>query len=137
MTVPSGGARVPRPRRGLSGRRLVADLETRLLGRRREATLDACLHPGHQRAVAKLIPAFLRVMDRDDHPAVGGRARGMEHLALRQAAVAGMPRCDRRRVLLLGAISEPMYDAISHLAAPLHLEATRRAARSRPYTRRS
>src|SRR4051812_21028627 len=69
-------------------------------------------------------------MDRDDHPAVGRRARGMEHLALRQAAVAGMHRCDRRLVLLLGAISEPMYDAISHLAAPLHLEATRRAARS-------
>src|SRR6266487_5230367 len=59
----TAGTTVRRPCRESSGRDLGVDLERRLRGRRGEATVDARFQPGHQGAVAELLPALLRVMD--------------------------------------------------------------------------
>src|SRR5204862_1530281 len=60
------------------------------------------------------LPALLRVVDRDDRPAVGRRPRGVEALSLRKTAALGMHRGDRRVVLLLGAACEPVHDSVRH-----------------------
>src|SRR5438128_683093 len=76
----AGAPAVPAP--GL-GRRLLVDVESRLLGWSREATFDALRHPGHQDIVAEPLPALLRVVDRDDRPAVRRRAGCVKELTVR------------------------------------------------------
>ena len=96
------------------GDRLLVATGGRLLGRRREAALDPLGQPRHQDGVAEPLPALLRVVDRDDRPAVGRRPRGVEALSLRKTAALGMHRGDRRVVLLLGAACEPVHDSVRH-----------------------
>src|SRR5579884_3201035 len=76
-----------------SGGLLIPNVESGLLGGTLETALDSGLQPGHQRAVAEVLPALLRFVDRHDHPASIGWSGRMEHLTFRQAAVARMHRC--------------------------------------------
>src|SRR5262249_46358525 len=82
---------------------------------RGETALDTGEHRRHERVAAKALPAVLRVVDGDDHPAAGRRAGRVEELSLGEAAVAGMDGRDRRLVLLLRPAREVMHDAEGHL----------------------
>src|SRR3990172_9189659 len=97
------------------GRRLVVNLERRLLGWSREATFDPLCHPGYQDTVPEPLPAFLRVVARDDRPAASRRAGRMKQLTIREPAVAGMHGRDRRVVLLFRATCELMRNPVRHL----------------------
>src|ERR1700730_1595866 len=95
-------------------RHLVVDLESGLIGGRREATRDALRHAGNEDTVAEPLPTLPRIMHCDNHPAVPRRAGSMEQLPLRQPSTLRMRCRDRRLVLLLCATSELMNDAIRH-----------------------
>ena len=97
------------------GLRLLVQFERRLLGRSSEPAFNALCHSGHQDTVAEPLPAFLRVVDRDDCPAASRWASGMEYLTLREAAIAGMYCCYRRVVSLFGATCEVMHNRVCHL----------------------
>src|SRR5262249_36768469 len=109
-------------------RLLVVNGEGRLLRRDGEATLDALGHARHQCPVAEVLPALLRLVNRDDRPTLGRRPGCVEDLPFRQAAVARMDRRDRCLVLLLGRARELVYDAVRH-GVLLSCEATPRGDR--------
>jgi hypothetical protein len=54
---------------------LVVNGEGRLLRRHGEATLEALRHARHQYPVAEALPALLRLVNRDDRPAIFRRPR--------------------------------------------------------------
>src|ERR687883_399315 len=93
---------------------LVEHLEHRLLWGFGESTRDALLHAWHQDRVSEGLPALLRVVHREDGPAVGGGAGRVEHLPGWQAPVGWVDRSDRRLVLILGSALELVNDAIAH-----------------------
>src|SRR5205823_6036794 len=76
--------------------------------------LDPLLHSGHQDAVTKPLPTFLRVVDRHDCPTSGRWTGCVKDLALRQSTLAGVHGGDGRLVLLLGAAGEVMHDPVRH-----------------------
>jgi hypothetical protein len=82
--------------------------------RGREATLDARGHLRHQDAVAKPLPAFFRIVNGDDHPAVGRRPGRMKLLTFWKAAPTGMHSGDGRLVLVLRPTWEVMNNGVGH-----------------------
>src|SRR5919201_3867344 len=63
-------------------RLLVFDLESRLLRRQGEAAFNAALELRHERVIAEALPAFPRVVDCHDRPAVRRRSGGVEDLTV-------------------------------------------------------
>src|SRR4051812_8559082 len=93
-------------------RLLVVDGEGLLLRRRAKAAFDAV--GWRQLLIAETFPALLRVMNRDDRPAISRWPGRVENLPLWQAAVARVRGRDRRLVLLLRPSRKLMHDAVGH-----------------------
>src|SRR5664280_308197 len=101
------------PERSGSGKQVV-NLESCFLRWGLEPALNALLHTWNKGFVPELLPAFLRVVNGYDRPAVLGSACSMERLAFRQATACGMHLDNSLVVLALRPAGKEMDDTVRH-----------------------